>query len=89
MAATDNFANWQLGLDSPAIHAVTVTPDNTNTLSVACRALYVGAAGNVQIDTLGGETVVLIGVTAGSIIPIRATKVYVANTTATNMVAIW
>lgn len=69
-------------------HAVAVTKSDTTELAPT-QALFVGGAGNVAVLTVGGETVTFTGVIAGSILPVRVTKVLAAGTTATNITAIW
>lgn len=69
-------------------HAVAVTKSDTTKLTPT-QALFVGGAGNVAVLTVGGETVTFTGVIAGSILPVRVTKVLAAGTTATNITAIW
>lgn len=51
-------------------------------------ALYVGGAGNVVLETEGGQTVTFTAVPAGSTIVQRFAKVLTA-TTATNLVRQW
>jgi hypothetical protein len=53
------------------------------------RALYIGGAGDVKIDAEGGGTVTFVGAQAGSIIPVRAVRVYSTGTDATDIVAIY
>lgn len=75
-------------LSDPAAGAFAVTPSDSTTLA-GVRALYVGGAGNVAVMPFGsGTAVTLVGATAGSIIPVRCTKVMSTNTTATNIVAL-
>ncbi len=73
---------------STADNAVAVTPSDSTELA-PCRALYVGGAGNVAVVMKGGASVTFTGATAGSILPIRVTKVMSTNTTATAIVAIY
>ena len=76
-------------LQAPAATGVAVTPSNTVDIA-ATRALYVGGAGDVKVDMLdSGTAVIFAGVPAGSVIPIRVTRVYVADTTATSIVALY
>jgi hypothetical protein len=90
MPATDNFASFQDGLTSPAENAVAVTPHNSTDLAVASRALYIGGAGNISVETVGGQSaVVFAGISAGTILPIRVTRVNSTSTTATSIVAIY
>ena len=72
----------------PAHHAMAVTPSNTNDLPAATTAIFVGGAGNVRVTMLGGERVTVTGLPAGWH-PIRVTRVWATNTTATNIVAVW
>jgi hypothetical protein len=55
----------------------------SDTLSNVYSYLYVGGAGNVYVETEGGDTVGYIGVPAGSYLWIRTRKVLSTNTTAT------
>lgn len=55
--------------------------------SPAFDAILVGVAGNVKIDTVGGETVILplpVGISQ-----IRGTKIYTGSTTATGVFGLW
>lgn len=85
MAAVDK----SLGGGEPAANAEAVTPSNTLELAAVSRALYVGGAGNVKVVTLGGDTVTLVGATAGEIIPIRVKQVLSTGTTATSIVSLY
>lgn len=75
------------GSESPATHAALVTPNDSANLVSVSRALLIGNAGNLKVDTLGGETLVM-PVPAG-LLPIRVTKIYASNTTANNIVTLW
>lgn len=67
------------GLSDPATRAFAITP-GTAALSTIPRYLYVGADGNiVVVDTTGNE-VTLKGAKAGSVLPIRVTKVLASGT---------
>ena len=85
----DQFETNASGLDSPAKHAAEVTPSDSTDLTTFARALYIGGAGDVKIDTVAGETVTFVGITAGSILPVRAARVYATGTSATSIVALW
>ena len=73
-------------LIAPGTRLFAITPHDTDELAVTTRALYVGASGNVQVTTLGGDTVVLVGLAAGMFHPIQVYKVWSTNTTATSIV---
>lgn len=75
----------EYGLD----HAAVITPSDTINLPRSTRMLWVGGAGNVKIDTVGGETVTFSSVAAGTRLPIQAKRVYSTGTTATLMIAMY
>jgi len=54
-----------------------------------CRAIYVGGAGDISIDDIGGNTVSFVGVLAGSILPVQTARVNATGTTATSIVALY
>lgn len=60
-----------------------------DTLLQACRALYVGGAGNVAVTMQGGGNLTFVGVAAGTILPIACTTVLNSGTTATNIIALY
>ena len=77
--------------DQGARKLVAVTPANAVDLpNGVCRALWIGGAGNVNLvadsDT---SAVTIVGVAAGSVLPIRARQVYSTSTTATSIVALY
>ena len=74
---------------SPAANGAAVTKSDTTILPEAVRAIFVGGAGNVAVVTSGGDTLTFSGVTAGTILLIRVTKILSTGTTATSMVIIW
>ena len=65
-------------------HAAAVTPSDTN--GQFGYALYVGGAGNVNMLTEGGETVLFSGLTVGQILNVRFQKILATLTTATLLV---
>lgn len=73
----------------PANDAKAVTPHDTNTIA-PCRSLFIGGAGNITLSTGSDDSDVLFtGVTAGMILPVRASAVRATGTTATNIVALY
>jgi hypothetical protein len=76
--------------------AAAVTPSNTvdipsitgGTSNNGC-VLYVGGAGDLKVDTVGGDAVTFVAVPAGSFIPVQVTRVYASGTSATSIVALW
>ena len=80
---------YDANLSQPGIDLFAVTPaDAVFANGVVCRALYVGGAGNVAINTAKGNTVTLTSIPAGTFIPIIAQGVWSTGTTATNIVGI-
>ena len=73
------------GYSDPASRHAAITPDVD---FAQCRAIYVGVAGNVAV-VVGGLAVTYIGAQAGSVLPLRATRVTSAGTTATSLVALY
>ncbi|PLP58516.1 hypothetical protein CYK37_15135 [Mesorhizobium loti] len=76
---------------APASSLRAVTPHATDTLpNGVCRALWVGAAGDVAVIAEDDSAAVtLTAVPAGSVLPVRAKAVRAAGTTATNIVALY
>ena len=74
---------------APAEGAVAVTPSDSTDLTYMARALYIGGAGNVNVDVADGTTVVFAGLAAGTILPVRVKRVRATSTTATNIVALY
>lgn len=83
----DKFQGYTPKMESPASSAAAVTP-GTSALANTTRAIYVGGDGNVAVTMLDGQDVTFSGVTAGALIPVRATHI-LAATTATNIIALW
>lgn len=90
MSADGEFNNQGAALHSPAANAFAITPSDSDDLERFTRGIYVGGAGDVEIDLVqSGEAIVFSSVAAGSIIPVRAKRVRDANTTATNLVGLY
>ena len=74
---------------APANHAAAITPSDSTALATPSRFLVAGVAGNVKVDTLGGETAVVVYLGLGYHLPLRVTKIYATGTTATGIVSLW
>lgn len=70
---------------SPAYDAVPIVND---VAIASCRAIYVGVAGDISVQTAVGARVFKNAI-AGTTIPINALKVNAAGTTATNLLAMY
>lgn len=84
----DNFAENSPGLDSPAEHALVVTPNDLVDLAFTTRAIVIGAAGSLSVVMVGGETVNFPSVQPG-ILPLRVVRIRATGTSATGLVALW
>ena len=73
---------------APANSFTSVTPSDSVDLNIPARSLYVGGAGDVACINGSGVAVTFVGVTAGTILPIRTTRVNATNTTATSIVSL-
>lgn len=84
----------------PANNLRAVTPnDVTDLASVSVvghpgaprlpRGLWIGGAGNINVLAYGDTSPVVLTVTAGTLIPVFAKRVYATSTTATNIVALY
>ncbi len=92
MPATDTFpvSAGAPGFECPAYHAFAISKNDSTDLAYVTRAIYVGGVGDIVVDLAGGETsVAFSGVPAGTVLPIRATRVRSTGTTATNMVGLY
>lgn len=67
---------------NPADRHAAITPSDSTVLNPIPRALRVTVAGNLVLEDADG-TAITYPVSAGDIIPFRATKVRATNTTAT------
>jgi len=85
----DAFSTHSPSLMTPCMNGEAVTPHNSTDLAQTSRAIFVGGAGNLVAVMAGGTTVTFTGVVAGSILPIRVTRINSTNTTATNIVSIY
>lgn len=68
--------------------AAAVTPSDTVAITTPTLALWVGGAGNISGITLGGDTVLISGIPAGTLLPIGFSRVNATSTTATLIIAL-
>ena len=85
----DNCATRASGLGAPARGGFAVTPSDGTDLLHETRAIYVGVSGDLALVTVDGSTVTLAGVLAGSLVPVRATRVKATGTTADQLVGLY
>jgi hypothetical protein len=87
--AQDPYAHDPQGLFRPYGKAEVVSKSDTVDLDFLARALWVGSAGDVSVVMQDGTTVVFTSVPAGSLLPIRFSRVNSTNTDASDMVALF
>jgi hypothetical protein len=76
--------------ESPARSAVAVDVSSTDqALTYESRGVYVGGAGILEVDMAGSGSAVQFTCSAGALLPIQVRKVLNANTTATQIVALY
>lgn len=76
-------------ITAPAVEFQAVTPSDATDLTRFTRALYIGVGGNVVCVDFLNNVVTFVGVTAGSVLPIRVARVNATGTTATSIVALY
>ena len=84
----DRFETTTNGLDSPATHGFSITPSDGVDLPEITRALYAGGPGAIGVILMSGAELVLSGVAAGTLLPLRARRVKATGTTATAIVGL-
>lgn len=85
----DPFKDYSDSLTSPIRSAQSVTPNDTGDLTVLPRALYVGAGGDLHLTMAGGQEVTYAAVPAGTLLPVRAARVWATGTEASAILAMW
>lgn len=86
----DEYLYQKERITHPAENAVAITPHDSNDLANSSRGVYVGVSGDVKVDMVGtGTAVVFTALAAGVIHPLRVTRIYSTDTTATNIVAVY
>jgi hypothetical protein len=77
------------GVGQPAIAGFNIGPNDVSYLPFIPRAVYVGGQGNLAVMMFDGSIIMLAGVVAGTLLPIRVLKVFATGTTASNLVGLY
>lgn len=72
----------------PAYGGVVITPDDDTDLTIWSRAVFVGGAGDLVVTMADGIDLTFAGLSGGTFLPIRVSRVKEA-TTATNIVVLY
>ena len=90
-AQQNPFANQGASATVPAISVTNVTPSDNcgDQFSQPNRAFWVGATGNVRVKTWADQVLTIVGVQAGSLIPLVVKCVFETGTTATSIQVWW
>ena len=76
-------------LEGPARRAFAITPTDATLFENFTRAIYVGAAGNITLQMVGGSGNTLFSnVPAGTVLPIQAKGVDSTGTTASLLIGL-
>lgn len=84
-------ARWPIyenNLDAPAQSAWSVSPNDETDFEQDARALYIGSAGDVTLQTTDGSEVTFANVPAGSILPVQVRRVLANGTDAEDIIAL-
>ncbi len=84
----DVYDIFRTHLESPAKDAFAISGNDNTDLANSTRSIYVGGSGNIKLTTIDGSTVTFNGAIAGSILPIRAKRIFSTGTTATNLIGL-
>ena len=77
-------------LEGPARRAFAITPADATEFANFTRGIYVGGAGNITLQMVGGSGNVLFSnVPAGTVLPIQAKGVDSTGTTATLLIGMF
>jgi len=83
------YQKLQVGRAAPVTPSDTARiPDISGGVNNGC-VLYVGGAGNLKVETIGGDEVTFVGINTGAFIPVQVVKVFSTGTSATNILALW
>ena len=84
----DVYDIFRTHLESPAKDAFAISGNDSTDLANSTRSIYVGGSGNIKLTTIDGSTVTFNGAIAGSILPIRAKRIFSTGTTPTNLIGL-
>ena len=72
----------------PAFDAFAISPSNSVDLPYLIRGIWVGATGDISLITPAGNTVLIVGIQTGYLLPIMAKRVRFTGTSASSLVGL-
>ncbi len=84
----DRFSDNAPSLTGPAIHAFSIVPSDSANLTETTRAIYCGAGGDLVATLQSGAVVTFANMPAGTLLPLRVTKVAATGTTANALIGL-
>lgn len=88
MAITDVLWGFQRNFLGSGTKFAAITPHNSTDIPLT-RAVYVGGAGDIVAIDADGSATTFTAVAAGTLLPIRVSRINSTSTTATALVAIY
>ncbi|HWA17683.1 MAG TPA: hypothetical protein VG757_01690 [Devosia sp.] len=85
---SDRYAAHTASLTAPASNGFDITPDDDEDLPEVVRAIYVGGAGDVAAVLREGATLTFANLPAGSLLPVRASRIKATGTTASGLIGL-
>ncbi len=91
IAERDGLLNHGRDASGPGRRAAPTTPSDTVDLTTYAKALYVGAAGNVRVLTVGGEDGEAVTFANHPVgwLPVQVRRILATGTTAAQIVAVF
>lgn len=84
----DNFNSAEDSIDTSATRSYPITPSDNNNLPQTTKAIYVGTGGDVKLQLKHDTSPQTYkNIPSGSLLPIRAVKVWSVGTTADHLIA--
>ncbi len=88
MPAVDRYASYSGSATGSAVSLRAVTPNDNVDLDFVSNGLLIGGSGTISVIARDDADPVSLVVVAGQILPIRARRVRLSGTTATDIVAL-
>lgn len=86
---TEKYQGRADGITAPVRHGFAIGAADGADLAAETRAIYVGGAGNLRLVLASGDEVTFTGLLAGTLLPVRATRVKATGTTATQLLGLY